>query len=188
MTKDFANRSGLVAALGEVFREHGFAGTSLSEITSRTGLGKSSLYHFFPNGKIEMAEAVLENIDTWFQDNVFDPLRDPEQIPENINAMFKAVDNYFKSGNRICLVGAFALDNTRDQFNQEIGAYFKEWINALALALKRMGYSQSQAKVIAEEVVIGIQGGLVLARSQNDPHAFTRTLNRLRKRVFTSNE
>lgn len=187
MTKDFASRSGLVAALGEVFREYGFAGTSLSEITSRTGLGKSSLYHFFPNGKSEMAEAVLENIDTWFQENVFTPLREPENTAENINAMFKAVDRYFQSGNRICLVGAFALDNTRDQFNQEVGAYFKEWIDALALALKRMGYRRSQARILAEEVVIGIQGALVLARSQNDPKTFTRTLNRLRKRVFNTN-
>ena len=183
MTKAITNRSDLIKTLGEVFREYGFAGTSLSEITNRTGLGKSSLYHFFPNGKNEMAEAVLNDIDTWFQQNVFIPLRKSDDTTDSINAMFKAVDRYFQSGNRICLVGAFALDNTRNQFVQNVGAYFKDWIDALAFALNRVGYSRSQARKFAEEVVIGIQGALVLARSQDDPNAFTRTLNRMRKRV-----
>lgn len=188
MAKDIAARSDIIPFLGEIFREYGYSGTSLSEITKRTGLGKSSLYHFFPNGKTEMAEAVLNDIDTWFQQNVFIPLRQPNDTDKSINAMFKAVDQYFQSGNRICLVGAFALDKTRDQFLQKVSTYFKEWIDALALALKRLGYSRSQAKAFAEEAVVGIQGALVLSRSQNDPHAFNRTLNRLRKRlVFNAN-
>lgn len=183
MIKEVAARNDIIPILGEVFREYGYSGTSLSEITKRTGLGKSSLYHFFPNGKTEMAEAVLNDIDAWFQQNVFIPLRNPNVTAESINAMFKAVDRYFQSGNRICLVGAFSLNNTRDQFIQKVSAYFKDWIDALALALKRVGYSRSQAKIIAEEIVVDIQGALVLARSLNDPKAFTRTLNRLRKQV-----
>lgn len=189
MTKEVAARSDIIPILGEVFREYGYSGTSLSEITKRTGLGKSSLYHFFPSGKAEMAEAVLNDIDAWFQQNVFIPLHEPKITAESINAMFKAVDCYFQSGNRICLVGAIALNNTRDQFIQKVSAYFKDWIDALALALNRVGYSRSQARIIAEEVVVGIQGALVLARSLNDPKAFTRTLNRLRKKVvFCSND
>ncbi len=177
------NRPDLVLALGEIFREHGFAGTSLSEITQQTGLGKSSLYHYFPNGKTEMAEAVLENIDHWFKDNVFTPLRETDDNISSINAMFKSVDEYFNSGHRICLVGAFALDNTRDLFTEKLRDYFKEWIDALSLALKRLGHRHARAT--AEEIVIEIQGALVLARSQNDSKAFTRTLTRLRKRVTT---
>ncbi len=44
-------RSDVTQILAEIFREHGYAGASLSEITNRTGLGKGSLYHFFPSGK-----------------------------------------------------------------------------------------------------------------------------------------
>ena len=187
MTKDATDRSDLVSSLGEIFREYGFAGTSLTQITARTGLGKGSLYHFFPDGKTEMAEEVLDNIDTWFQHNVFIPLRESEDADAGINAMFKAVNLYFDSGNRVCLVGAFALDNTRDQFSQAVSGYFAKWINALAFALKRIGYSASDAKSTAEDIVVSIQGALVLARSQDNPQTFTRTLKRLQKRVvFTS--
>ena len=182
MVTSATKKKDLVLALGEIFREYGFAGTSLSEITQRTGLGKSSLYHFFPSGKTEMAEAVLQNIDHWFKDNIFIPLRQSEDSAACINAMFKSVDEYFHSGNRICLVGAFAMDNTRDHFSNKVSSYFKEWIDALALALKRTGHSHARA--MAEEIVIGIQGALVIARSQDDPKAFTRTLTRLRKRAI----
>src|SRR6516165_9436370 len=69
-------RSELIAALAEVFREHGFHGASLDLISRRTGLGKGSLYHAFPGGKEQMAAEVLANIDAWFEQNVFTPLRD----------------------------------------------------------------------------------------------------------------
>ena len=52
-------REEAVARLGDVFREHGFEGTSLSVITAATGLGKGSLYNYFPGGKDEMAAAAL---------------------------------------------------------------------------------------------------------------------------------
>ena len=180
------DRDELISDLGEIFREYGFAGTSLSEITARTGLGKGSLYHFFPNGKVEMAEAVLNNIDTWFQENVFIPLRESEDALNGIDDMFDAVSTYFDSGNRICLVGAFALDNTRDQFLQEVSEYFTDWISALTIALKRSGFTSTAAKATAEDIVLGIQGALVLARSQEDPKIFTRTLKRMQQRIAST--
>ncbi len=184
MPKVFAERSDVIPALGEIFREYGFAGASLSEITERTGLGKGSLYHFFPNGKNEMAEAVLNEIDTWFNENVFAPLRESEDAVSSIRLMFNEVNRYFKSGKRICLVGAFALDHTRDHFSEKVCNYFKIWMNSLTTALKRNGLAKKDAKEIAEEVVGGIQGALVLARSQDDPKIFVRAMKRLEKRIM----
>ena len=57
MPREVAERRDAIAAVAEVFREHGYAGSSLATITQQTGLVKGSLYHFFPNGKQEMAEA-----------------------------------------------------------------------------------------------------------------------------------
>ena len=183
MPKSIIAREAIIPVLGEVFREYGYSGTSLSIITNKTGLGKSSLYHFFPNGKSEMAKAVLNDIDEWFHKYVFIPLRQPNVSVKNINTMFKHVDHYFQSGNRICLVGAFALNNSRDYFLKNVSAYFKEWIDALTDALNRIGLSRIEAKANAEEIVVSIQGALIIARSQNDSSVFTRTLKRLRKRV-----
>jgi AcrR family transcriptional regulator len=38
-------RAEVVARIQDVFRDRGFDGASLAEISNATGLGKSSLYH-----------------------------------------------------------------------------------------------------------------------------------------------
>ncbi|AXS39596.1 TetR/AcrR family transcriptional regulator [Breoghania sp. L-A4] len=162
-----------------MFREHGYEGASLTRLGSASGLGKGSLYHFFPGGKDEMAEAVLAEIDGWFEANVFALLETGGA--DGISAMFDAVETYFHSGRRVCLVGAFALCDTRDRFRGAIAGYFARWTDALEGALARTG--NADATGLAEEIVGGIQGALVLARAADDPAIFSRTLERLRVRA-----
>ena len=63
MARQVAERSDTIPALANVFRTYGFDGASLAVITEHTGLGKGSLYNFFPRGKEEMAEVVLDEVD-----------------------------------------------------------------------------------------------------------------------------
>jgi AcrR family transcriptional regulator len=183
MARLVAERADVLPALGELFREHGYDGASLSLITARTGLGKGSLYHFFPGGKAEMAEAVLAEIARWFEGHVFAPLRAEPDPRRAVAAMLGAVDEYFRSGRRVCLVGALALGDARDRFAAPIAGYFTEWRRALAAALERGGRSAADADSLAEEAVGAIQGALVLARADGDPAAFGRALERLGARL-----
>lgn len=171
------SRDDLIARLGDVFREHGFEGASLSVITEATGLGKGSLYNHFPGGKDEMAAAVLDHVDSWFEREVYAPLREARDAHAAVAAMFAAVGTYFRSGGRVCLVGAFALDATRDRFAVAVQDYFARWVAALAACLKRGGAKDAQLR--AETAVAGIQGALVLSRALNDTAAFTRQLRQL---------
>ena len=175
-------RSDVVPLVAEAFRDLGYEGATLSRITQRTSLGKGSLYHFFPGGKEDMANAVLADINAWFERAVFEPLR-REPPAEAIAQMWQAVDEYFRSGRRICLIGAFALDATRDRFAASIHAYFQRWIEALRDALIRSGRDAAVAALDAEEAVLGIQGALVLARATNDVALFTRSTRRLQTRL-----
>lgn len=183
MARLVSERSDAVIALAEVFRTHGFEGTSLSVITARTKMGKGSLYHFFPRGKEEMAEAVLEEISRWFEDRVYRPLREDPNADAAIAKMFEEVDSYFRSGRRVCLIGAFALGQECERFEQQIHGYFKTWVTDLESCLIRAGHSEDLARDLSEEAVGGIQGALVLARSLNQPEVFGRTLQRLKQRL-----
>lgn len=183
MARTIAERSDVVPRLAEVFRTYGFEGASLARITQGTGLGKGSIYHFFPGGKEEMADAVLTEIDTWFREQVFLPLAACDDVAAGLDRMFGAVANYFLSGRKVCLVGLFALGQERDRHAQQVKGYFAEWIAALAAALQRGGRAAADAAALAEEVVGGIQGALVLARAHDQPELFMRALARLRERV-----
>lgn len=184
MARTVAERADVLPALGEVFREHGFEGASLAHITARTGLGKGSLYHFFPGGKEEMAQAVLTEIDAWFETHVFAPLRAGSDPGTAVRHMLGEVDGYFRSGRRVCLVGVFALGEVRDRFSAAVLGYFARWRDALAAALVAAGRNEAEATADAEDAVAAIQGALVLARALDDPAVFTRMLARLERRLL----
>lgn len=180
MPRVIAERRDVIPVLAELFREHGYEGASLALITARTGLGKGSLYHFFPGGKQEMAAAVLADIDGWFEREIYAPLREGGAAGD-LDAMFTNVDAYFRSGRRTCLLGAFALGETRERFAAVIDGYFRRWQAALAEALRRAGHDED-AMDRAEEVLVGIQGAIVLAQARCDAAVFRRELARLRRR------
>jgi AcrR family transcriptional regulator len=183
MVRLVAERSDTLAPLAEVFREYGYEGASLALIGKATGLGKGSLYHFFPDGKEEMVRAVLSEIGQWFEDAVYAPLRDGSDADTAIEAMLDAVTTYFRSGRRVCLVGALAVSSTRDRFSEAIRGYFLDWVEALRLALVRQGREEDHARALAEDAVLSIQGAIVLSRSLDDPGVFERAIGQLRGRL-----
>jgi len=173
-------RGDVIPLLAEVFRTYGFEGASLTRISEGTRLGKGSIYNFFPGGKDEMADAVLAEIDGWFREQVFQPLRAAADAAQGIEQMFAAVGRYFASGRKVCLVGVFALGHERDRFTVKVQGYFAEWVAALADALER---DAGTAQALAEDTVGAIQGALVLARAAGEPELFMRALERLRLRL-----
>lgn len=182
MTRTVFEKADVIPLVTEVFRQFGYEGASMSKITAQTRLSKGSLYYFFPGGKEEMAAEILAHIDKWFVSNIFEPL-ERDEPHEAIQNMWREVDAYFQSGQRICLVGAFAVDETRDRFASMIQQYFKRWIDALSGAIVRAGASFDAAAKISEEAVCRIQGGLILSRALNDETIFERTLVDLAERV-----
>jgi len=180
MPRAMRDRAEVVPLLTEVFREHGYEGASLALIGRRTGLGKGSLYHFFPGGKAEMAQAALAHVAAWFETEIFQPLETEPDADRAIARMFEAVIAYFHTGRRVCLVGAFALDSGRDLFAREIAGYFRRWIRVLAGALERSGMDTAEAAPLARAVVGDIQGAIVLSRALDDRAVFTAAMARLR--------
>lgn len=186
MPRLVAERSDVVPVLTEVFREYGFVGASLAVISERTGLQKGSLYNFFPGGKQEMAEAVLKEIAAWFTQHIFNPLKDNSNPEASINNMFHSVETYFHSGKRMCLAGMFATNNTRDQFAQQIQAYFSTWVSLLSQTLVTLGYNLDEAQALSEATIANIQGALVLSRGLNDHMVFTRTLEHAKAKILAA--
>ena len=177
-------RAAAIPALAEAFREHGYEGASLARLCAATGLGKGSLYNFFPGGKEEMAAAVLADVHAWFTGSVFEPLRKAEAgDPGAIGAMFDAVTVYFRSGRRVCLQGAFALGRERDLFAATIAGYFDRWIAALAEALHATGHGGPAARLAAVETVAAIQGAIVLSRALDNPEVFQQVIDQTRTRI-----
>lgn len=168
------HRADALPALAEVFREYGFEGASLSLISERTGLGKGSLYNFFPGGKEEMMTAVLAEVHDWFDAAIFRPLECATDPASAIAAMVHNAETYFKSGRRVCLVGCLALGASRDRFALQLKAYFARWVASLAACLVRAHVPVPEANGLAEGAIAGIQGAIILSRALGDETVFGR--------------
>ena len=177
-------RAAAIPVLAEAFREYGYEGASVARLCAATGLGKGSLYNFFPGGKQEMAAAVLADVDAWFTASVFEPLRAAGKGDRAaISDMFDAVTAYFRSGRRVCLQGAFALGRERDLFAATIARYFDRWIAALTAALRAAGSDERTARRAAAETISAIQGAIVLSRALADTEIFLQVIDQSRTRL-----
>src|SRR5438093_12024105 len=53
------HRDAIVRAAARLFRRQGYAATGLNQILADSGAPKGSLYHYFPQGKMQIGEDVV---------------------------------------------------------------------------------------------------------------------------------
>lgn len=173
------SRDDVVDRLMTVFRHAGYDGTSLSELSKATGLGKSSLYHYFPDGKDDMLLSVLERLAAQLRASLFEPLRGPGTPRKRIAAMIRTLDTFYVHGTEPCLLAQIVLGSTRGRFRAPLRAMFAEWMDAITCVLVDAGVSKTIARHRAEDAVVRIEGALVLAGGVDDAQVFTRMLKQL---------
>lgn len=186
MARTVLDRSDAVLALAGVFRKRGFDGGSLSVIQQETGIGRGSLYHFFPAGKTDMAAAVLEQVSDWFEEHVYAPLRTAQNTTAAIEAMSQEVAEYFISRERVCLFAAITMGEEQEAFTGPVRKYFTDWVDALAGALRAGGLPSGEAADRALDAVATIQGGLILARAYDDDATLLGIVDRTKQQLLAS--
>lgn len=94
-----AKRLDLIKAATEVFARDGFANTRMADVAVAAGVGKGTIYEYFPS-KDELFWAVCENLVTWPEvDNSF--VDDPER---GFAAIIEAVVKSYEESNAFYLV------------------------------------------------------------------------------------
>ena len=184
MPKALLEREEVVERIMAVLRRTGYDGASLAELSKATGLGKSSLYHHFPDGKDDMVRAVLDHLEEALRVGVFEPLRARGAPQKRVAAMVAAIDQFYRHGHESCVLAQLVLGTTRDRFRDRLTRIFTEWTAAVATVVADAGFSRAVARQRAEEAVLRIEGALVLAGGLNDEKVFSRTLRSLSKSLL----
>ena len=170
-----------VPILLKLFRQFGYEGVTLSKISQETGLGKASLYHHFPKGKAEMAEAALIHVNQWLETSIFQILECTEKSPiARFKSMCEESNRFFNQGQNSCLLAVLVIEKSSDDlFHLQISSAFSRWIEAIAKVLIDAGLDEASAKIRAEDAIISIQGALILSHGLRDFASFQRVLDRL---------
>ena len=172
MPTPLLTRDQLLSRLCDTFRQYGYEGASMTRIAEATGLGKASLYHYFPEGKQQMAGAVLDWSMQWFEKYVFGPLKSTHPPRQRIVAMLDSLTDHYALGQCACLPALFGMAAERELFSETLRTFYQRWLDALAQTLTDSGLARDIAQRRAYDALERIQGALVLARGMKDIRLF----------------
>lgn len=174
----------MLARLMDLFREKGFDGASLADISESTGLGKSSLYHHFPNGKQEIALQVLGHLEEQLEQAVFEPMRSTDPPGKKLDRMLDAIDRFYEGGRKACLLERLCASVDASRFRRPLGRAFATWIEAVEALGVEAGVPRALARQRAEDLVVRIEGALVVCAGTGNTSVFARTIRDLRESVL----
>ena len=174
----------VILQLIPVFRQYGYEGTSLAMLSKATGLGKASLYHYFPQGKQGMAEAVINHIALRFEQTVLQPLRDSGSPEARIVRMCEALADFYDRGKNNCFLAIMSLGEADKLFHNLVKQRLKVWIKAISKVLIEAGIKPKIAMRRSQDAIAEIQGTLILVRILNKPEIFMRILADLPQKLI----
>jgi AcrR family transcriptional regulator len=165
-------RDRILTATNELFRRHGFNGTSIKQITLAAQVPMGSLYHFFPGGKDQLAREAIETSGPAYE-QLFEIIADEAVNPS------EAITNFFEGAAEvleatgfidICPIGTVAREvaSTNDSLRVSTAKVFASWITAVAARLEAAGVPGPEANGLATTVVASLEGGFLLARAARD--------------------
>jgi AcrR family transcriptional regulator len=169
----------LIEKLFEVFRESGYEGASLMQLSEATGLKKPSLYHRFPGGKEEMVEIVLDYADHYMREQVVKVLEGEGEPFERLTLALHNMQTMYDDGRKACILRALSLGSSLTLFSERIQKSFTLLLDGFSYWAASAHFSSQDAKTVAENILIRIQGALVVARAMQNPTIFRRTIQEI---------
>ena len=171
------SKDDIIQRIVAAFREHGYEGASLSILSQATGLGRSSLYHHFPNGKTDMAQAALDWVLTSFETLVIAPLQQTQQTPlQRLQTCAQGLAEFYADGARSCLLNIFSIGAASTVFQTQLRASTQAMLRMFSDIAQESGIAPDIAQQRGEQAVVGIQGALVISRTLGSNEPFLRFL------------
>ncbi len=169
------HRSAIIAAAAKLFRRQGYAATGINEIADVAGAPKGSLYHYFPDGKDQIAEAAVR----FAGERVFKTMEQLFAQTPSAAAMIKAygtmlqgwmAQSQFRDG---CPITTTLLETAPQQPDVTTAGReaFEAWCGVIAKALLRDGFSKAEARKLSVLAVSSLEGAMILTRVQGNGQA-----------------
>lgn len=171
----------LLKGLMSVLKAKGYTGASLNELAAASGLQKASLYHRFPGGKKEIAAAVLEYVGEWIHENIFTLLSDESIDPSGrLDRAIQNIDRLYDQGRDMCIFRSLTMDTGSTLFGDQIRESMTAWIEGFKNLGIAFGFDEALAESMAYEVLVQVQGSLVVSKGMATTVPFQKALATIR--------
>ena len=167
-----ATRDRIIVATNELFRRHGYNGTSLSQISEASSATIGSIYHFFPGGKEALAVAVVEATGEVYRELFESIVADADDAAAAYIDFFDGAADVLEESDFIdpCPIGTIAREvaNTSEPLREAAARAFGSWIDAARTHLAAAGVQPDVASELATLFVSTVEGMFVLSRTLRD--------------------
>lgn len=167
-----ATRDRLVTAATELFRVRGYHGTGLKDVTDAAAATTGSLYHFFPGGKVDLADTVIAESGAAYQ-QLFELIADEAgDAASAVRAFFDgAAEALEQSGfDDTCPIVTVAgeVAGTDERLRRAADDVFVAWTAAATRRFVADGVPADSARDLASTAVTALCGAIVIARCRHD--------------------
>lgn len=185
MPAPLTSRAEVVRQLFTAFRTYGYEGATLARLSEATGLGRASLYHYFPDGKEGMARAVIEASREWVHTNVRTPLEQKDgAAPSRLKKAIRSIAAGYDNGLSSCVVNVLGIGHAHAVIRNELRDLTRLYVGAFEAFLRNEGVASARARELAVDTVMQIEGALVMARALDDRTVFTKRLEQIEKQYL----
>jgi len=169
------HRTAIIEAAARLFRRKGYAATGIHEIASLAGAPKGSLYHYFPDGKDEIAVEAVRFSGARVATTLRTLAEETTSAADLVRRYGTMVHGWMaQSGFRDGCPITTTLLETAPQLpgpTQAGREAFATWRGIIAAALTRDGHSAADARKVSTLVVAALEGALILTRVEGDGQA-----------------
>jgi TetR/AcrR family transcriptional repressor of lmrAB and yxaGH operons len=151
--------------MARLLREQGYTATSRSQVLAESGVSNGSLYHHFPGGMEELAEAALEASGVVVADALRDAL---DAAPNAGEGVVRFLDLAWGSGKQCagCPIAPTALESPiiSPRLRAVAAQCFNEQEALIAARLRADGWPDRSASETASVALALIEGALLRGR------------------------
>jgi TetR/AcrR family transcriptional regulator, lmrAB and yxaGH operons repressor len=174
MPRPDRSRAALLDAAARLFRRQGYAATGINQILELAQVRAGSLYHHFPDGKAELAAAVVDTVGSGIGALLRKLLAAGGPVADIMDRWVETMAANLSADERDgCPIEPIATESvTASPVVRAASArVFADWITAVADRLRADGWSAGDAEQTARAVISLIEGALLVSRVAGEPSA-----------------
>ena len=167
MVRDRDTRADLVQTMARLLRDQGYTATGRAQLLAESGVSNGSLYHHFPGGMEELAEAALEASGQAVADALDEALDGaPNAALGIIRFLEMAEGPDAEETCPGCPIAPTALESPiiSPRLRSAAARCFDRWEGLIAARLRADGWPQDSVAETASAALALIEGALLLAR------------------------
>jgi TetR/AcrR family transcriptional repressor of lmrAB and yxaGH operons len=153
--------------MARLLRDQGYAATGLAQVLTESGVSNGSLYHHFPGGMEELAEAALRESGEAVGDALSRCLDEAPNAGQGIAAFLDVARRPATDGvYRGCPISPTALESPiiSPRLRTAAALCFDQWESLIARRLRADGWKQDAVPEAASAALSLVEGALLLAR------------------------